>query len=167
MWKAYLELKSLGWIQCDMPKFVCVQEEGCQPIVDGLQLRRNSVDRNVLPAVQTEITASPTGMRVPNPPDLDLILSILEQSRGTAIALSKKQIAEAGQILGSQGISASPEGSATWAGLLALCNSGWLRPSDSVVLFNTSHAMKYATSRVLNSLPIIKNYEEYLRLRNA
>ncbi|NOU62748.1 threonine synthase [Paenibacillus sp. LMG 31461] len=167
MWKAYLELKALGWIQCDMPKFVCVQEEGCQPIVEGLRSRRNGADRNALPSVQAGITSSPTGMRVPNPPDLDLILSIVEQSGGTAIAVSKQQIAEAGQTLGAQGISSSPEGSATWAGLLTLCDSGWLSPSDSVVLFNTSHAMKYAASGVPDSLPIIKNYEEYLRLRNA
>lgn len=164
MWKAYLELKALGWIQCSMPKFVCVQEEGCQPIVDGLNMRRKTAN-NEPSTVLVGTLVSPTGMRVPRPPDLELILSIVEQSDGTAIALSKKQIAEAGQILGSQGISSSPEGSATWAGMLALCNSGWLRPTDSVVLFNTSHAMKYASGGNLNQLPTIKNYQDYLLLK--
>lgn len=36
MWKAYHELKALGWVDGPIPRFVCVQEEGCQPIVDGL-----------------------------------------------------------------------------------------------------------------------------------
>ena len=138
MWKAYQELKALRWIDSPMPRFVCVQEEGCQPIVDGIACRQTESAQAV------GVEASPTGMRVPNPPDLAFIVSIVEQSGGTAIALSKSQIAEATLTLGSQGISASPEGSATWAGLLALCDNGWLRPSDSVVLFNTSHAMKYA-----------------------
>lgn len=69
-------------------------------------------------------------------------------------------------MLGSQGISSSPEGSATWAGMLALCNNGWLRPTDSVVLFNTSHAMKYASSGNLTQLSTIKNYADYLLLKN-
>lgn len=165
MWKAYLELKALGWVQCDMPRFVCVQEEGCQPIVDGLKMRRNTADINMTSSSSAGTTASPTGMRVPNPPDLELILSIVDQSGGTAIALSKKEIAAACQTLGSQGISSSPEGSATWAGMMALCNNGWLRPTDSVVLFNTSHAMKYASCRSNEQLPIITSYEEYLHLR--
>ncbi|NRF89517.1 threonine synthase [Paenibacillus frigoriresistens] len=158
MWKAYQELKALRWIDGPMPRFVCVQEEGCQPIVDGTACSQTA---NSLPA---GVEASPTGMRVPNPPDLAFILSIVKQSGGTAIAISKSQIAEATRTLGSQGISSSPEGSATWAGLLALCDSGWLRPSDSVVLFNTSHAMKYVKFGSFSSLPIISSYEEYLRL---
>lgn len=155
MWKAYHELKALGWIDGPMPKFVCVQEEGCQPIVDAL---------SQAPA-QTEVEASPTGMRVPQPPDLELLVSIVQQSGGTALALSKSQIAEATLTLGAQGISASPEGSATWAGLLALCDSGWLRPQDSVVLFNTSHAMKYAQPGSGSAIPMIRSYADYLKLR--
>ncbi|MBP1962164.1 threonine synthase [Paenibacillus aceris] len=157
MWKAYHELKALGWIDGPMPRFVCVQEAGCQPIVDGLSP----------PAVREQTgtgEANPTGMRVPHPPDLPLILSIVKQSGGTALALSKEQIAEATRSLGAQGISSSPEGSATWAGMLALCDSGWLRPTDSVVLFNTSHAMKYAKLGTTPSLPTIKSYADYKSL---
>ncbi|MDQ0915859.1 threonine synthase [Paenibacillus sp. V4I5] len=158
MWKAYQELKALHWIDGPMPRFVCVQEEGCQPIVDGIACSQAKS------AQAAGVEASPTGMRVPNPPDLAFILSIVEQSGGTAIALSKSQIAEATHTLGSLGISSSPEGSATWAGLLALCDSGWLRPSDSVVLFNTSHAMKYVKFGSISALPIIRSYEDYRRL---
>lgn len=157
MWKAYHELKALGWIDGPMPRFVCVQEAGCQPIVDGLS-----------PPAGMDLTgtceANPTGMRVPHPPDLPLILSIVKQSGGTALALSKEQIAEATRSLGAQGISSSPEGSATWAGMLELCDSGWLCPTDSVVLFNTSHAMKYAQLGTHTSLPTIKSYADYKSL---
>ena len=132
MWKAFLELKALGFIDCDMPRFVCVQEEGCQPIVDGVQktlTKTSTFESDVdLPPVG-RIIPNPTGMRVPNPPDLALLLSIVEQSGGTAIAVSKEQIAEATQSLGSEGISSSPEGAATWAAMLVLCDRGWLRPT--------------------------------------
>lgn len=158
MWKAYQELKALRWVDGPMPRFVCVQEEGCQPIVDGMTACGQAES-----AQAAGVEAGPTGMRVPNPPDLALILSIVEQSGGTAIALSKSQIAEATRTLGSQGISSSPEGSAAWAGMITLCDSGWLRPTDSVVLFNTSHAMKYAKLDATSQLPIIRSYEEYLR----
>ncbi|SDO10862.1 L-threonine synthase [Paenibacillus sp. yr247] len=157
MWKAYQELKAMGWIDGPMPRFVCVQEEDCQPIVKGI------VAHGQAECAQAAREASPTGMRVPNPPDLAFILAIVEQSGGTAIALSKSQIAEATRTLGSQGISSSPEGSATWAGMLTLCDSGWLRPSDSVVLFNTSHAMKYANFASNSRLPIIRSYKDYIQ----
>jgi threonine synthase len=161
MWKAYHELKALGWIDGPMPRFVCVQEEGCQPIVDGLASRRGQSKSAHIAGAQ----ASPTGMRVPHPPDLELVLSIVEQSEGTALALSKSQISSAALCLGAQGISSSPEGAATWAGMLALCDNGWLRLTDSVVLFNTSHALKYTRYESLAPLPTIKNYQDFRNLR--
>jgi threonine synthase len=36
-----------------------------------------------------------------------------------------------------------PEGAATLAAARSLAVSGWLRPSDRVVLFNTGSAFKY------------------------
>ncbi|WNR42614.1 threonine synthase [Paenibacillus roseipurpureus] len=169
MWKAYLELKELGLIDCEMPKFVCVQEEGCQPIVDGVhqssQPTRAGEDDSLLLAASSTIP-NPTGMRVPNPPDLPLLLAIVEQSGGTALAVSKVQIAEAMRCLGTEGISSSPEGAATWAAMLQLCTDGWLKPSDSVVLFNTSHAMKYAKLGTSAAIPIIRTYDDFVMYRS-
>ncbi|MFC5447893.1 threonine synthase [Paenibacillus aestuarii] len=160
MWKAFRELQALGWIDGPLPRFVCVQEEGCQPVVDGLAARAQ------VSAVSAEgaCKPNPTGMRVPNPPDLELVLSTVEQSGGTAIALPAEQIASAAASLGALGISASPEGAATWAGLLAGCDSGWLRPTDSVVLFNTSHALKYATLAGLTQPRTIRSYADFRSL---
>ncbi|MDR6549287.1 threonine synthase [Paenibacillus qinlingensis] len=170
MWKSFLELKKLGFIEGDMPRFVCVQESGCQPIVDGLGqpmavTPTHDSDASLAPEPH-KIIPNPTGMRVPNPPDLELLLSIVKQSGGTAIAVSKEQIAQATQSLGAEGISSSPEGAATWAAMLVLCDTGWLRSTDSVVLFNTSHAMKYAKLGASAAIPIIKTYEEFMVYRN-
>jgi threonine synthase len=43
----------------------------------------------------------------------------------------------------SEGISAAPEGGATWAALAKLVERGLITPLDSVVLFNTGGALKY------------------------
>jgi threonine synthase len=111
--KAFHELLQMGWIS-SLPCFISVQEQGCQPIVDAMQAS----------GVKTEsghqVNSSPTGLRVPNPPDLALIVSILKETGGTAVAVSKEEITAAQLDLGISGISASPEGAATLAGLRRL-----------------------------------------------
>ena len=80
----------------------------------------------------------------------------------TAVAVNHNQIAEAQHTLGALGISSSPEGAATRAGLLALCDNGWIRSKDTVVLFNTSHALKYNLSDSIATVPTIRSYHEFL-----
>src|SRR5690606_1245694 len=37
LWKAFQELQQLGWIEDEqLPRFVCVQEEGCAPIAQAI-----------------------------------------------------------------------------------------------------------------------------------
>ena len=43
----------------------------------------------------------------------------------------------------AEGISAAPEGGATIAAVRRLVAAGTIRPSESVVLFNTGGALKY------------------------
>lgn len=158
MWNAFKQLKQLGFIQGDLPRMVSVQEIGCQPVVEAMK------NKGEFQPQTHEILSRPTGMRVPNPPDGDLIISILRESDGTAIAVSKEEIQNAQLSLGTQGISSSPEGAATWAGLHRLIDHGWIQPTDEVVLFNTSHAMKYLPWRQ-NNLPVVKTYQDWVNLR--
>jgi threonine synthase len=38
MWKAFLELQSLGWLESSrLPKMISVQSEGCAPVVKAFQ----------------------------------------------------------------------------------------------------------------------------------
>lgn len=157
MWNAFRQLRQLGLIDGDLPKIVSVQEEGCRPIVDAME--RQGAFR----PQSGNVISRPTGMRVPNPPDGDAVVSILRESGGTAVAVSAEQIRIAQSSMGRQGISSSPEGAATWAGLLRLLEQGWLRPTDEVVLFNTSHALKYAPWKP-DGLPVVKTYLDWLQL---
>jgi threonine synthase len=154
LWKAFEELRQLGWLQGPLPRFVSVQETGCSPIVEAVQS-----GMHVTPT-QEPVRSSPTGLRVPNPPDGDLIATILRQTSGTAIAVSSQEIAEARSRFGLEGISSSPEGAATLAGMAKLRESCWIGSHDSVVLFNTSHADKYLPWRPNPEPPVVHNYAD-------
>lgn len=159
IWKAFCELKELGWVSGALPRIISVQETGCTPIVDAV----DSGAETVTP-VENPTAASPTGIRVPHPPAGRLILSILRETGGTAVAVTAKEIAAAGKTLGREGIPASPEGAAVWAALLRLLERGDVRKGERVVLFNTAHALKYLPWGSPTPPPVIASYEEYRSL---
>jgi threonine synthase len=150
MWNAFRQLRRLGWIDGKLPRIVAVQEAGCAPIAHAISGG----------AAPERVDSTPTGMRVPNPPDGDLIVRILRETGGTAVEVTADDIQASQAVAGGYGISASPEGAATWAGFARLLDQGWIRPYDEVVLFNTSHAMKY-WPKDGRSLPVVGGYEEW------
>jgi threonine synthase len=149
IWKAFHELIQMGMISDPLPRMVSVQDAGCSPLVSAMGKHETCLDA---PAA--------TGLRVPHPPDLDLLVKILKETGGTAVAVSQAEIQKAQCKLGYSGISSSPEGAATWAGMLKLCEEGWIKQDDRVVLFNTSHSLKYANSLELESVPLLTNLND-------
>jgi threonine synthase len=139
MWKAFAELEALGWLDsAALPRFVAVQAEGCAPVVQAFQ---EGVD-TCQPWQNAHTIAS--GLRVPKSFADRLILSCLRQSEGTAIAVSDAKIHDAQHSLATrEGVLAAPEGAATLAALPHLLNTGWISPSQTVVLFNTGSGLKY------------------------
>jgi len=154
MWRAFRQLIGMGLVSGDLPRFVSVQEEGCSPLVDALAQGKAFAGR------QANVTSSPTGLRVPRPPDGQLLAAILRETGGTAVAVTREEIAEAARELGLHGISASPEGAAAWAGLLRVADQGFVRRGEDIVLFNTSHALKYLPWR-WTDVPVVRNYREW------
>ncbi len=157
MWNAFHQLREIGLIEGDFPRIVSVQEAGCDPITQSLE------SGCAFNPQTGDIHSTPTGMRVPNPPDGDWILSVLKESNGTSITVTKEEIEESQSFYGRQGISSSPEGAATWAGFVRLMDQGWIRPTEEVVLFNTSHAMKYLEWEARN-IPVVKTYKDFCSL---
>ncbi|MBD2847345.1 threonine synthase [Paenibacillus sp. IB182496] len=157
MWRAFAQLRALGLIDGDLPRMVSVQAQGCAPIADAMRSGGNYVP------LRGVVTSPPTGMRVPLPPDGEQLLAILRASGGTGVSVSEAEIADGARELGRCGVSASPEGAATWAGLLRLVDSGWIAPGERVVLFNTSHSGKYLPWR-MEGVPCVKNYAAWRKL---
>lgn len=139
MWKAFDEMERLGWLKkTDRPRMVSVQAEGCAPVVRAFQ---NRVERCEFWEGASTIAL---GLRVPKSFADRLILQLLRESGGTAVAVSDAHIEEAQRTIGRlEGLYASPEGAATYAALQALVGSGWIQPGERVVLFNTGAGTKY------------------------
>ncbi|MCR8642090.1 threonine synthase [Paenibacillus sp. N1-5-1-14] len=159
LWKAFHEMKGLGLVSGEFPRIVSVQEEGCTPIVDAF------LNVNESACLNKEVTSAPTGLRVPQPPDGSLIVRILRKVNGEVVAVTKEEITAAQQMMGRLGISSSPEGASTLAGLIKLVEAGSISSHESVVMFNTSHAMKYLDWTNALPYPIIRSYDEFVSKR--
>jgi threonine synthase len=84
------------------------------------------------------------GLRVPKAIGDFLVLRAIRESGGAALAVSDRDMVSAMRELGSlEGISAAPEGGAALHALKLLQRQGRVKPSDTVVLFNTGGALKY------------------------
>jgi threonine synthase len=138
MWKAFDELEQLGWISSRRPKMIAVQAAGCQPIVRALEQGASRAE-----FWQNASTVA-AGLRVPKPLGDGLILNIVRESAGTAIAVSDADILAAGRELASlEGIFAAPEGASCVAAARQLLANGFLSPGDRTVLYNTGSGLKY------------------------
>ena len=139
MCKAFDEMQEMGWIGAERPRMVAVQAEGCAPIVKAWEAHRESAE--FFPNAATIAS----GLRVPGPLGDLLILKMLKQTKGTALSVTDAEMLEAGRGLARlEGIFAAPEGAATAIAARKLAASGWIRPSDTVVLFNTGTGYKYS-----------------------
>ena len=150
MCKAFDEMQEMGWIGAERPRMVAVQAEGCAPIVRAWEAHQNSAK-----FFENAATVA-SGLRVPGPLGDFLILGMLRQTKGTALTVTDEEMLEAGRELASlEGIFAAPEGAATVIATRKLAASGWIKPEETVVLFNTGTGYKYAEAwqRALQSGP--------------
>lgn len=139
LWKAFFELEALGWLETSQkPRMVAVQAEGCAPVVKAFHDQAERCD--TWPSAETMAA----GLRVPRPFADRMILRVLRESRGEALAVSDEQIRSAQRLLaGREGIFTAPEGAATLAGLQKLLSEGKIRKNERVVLLNTGSGLKY------------------------
>jgi len=139
MWKAFDEMEQIGWKAAGRrPKMVSVQAEHCAPIVRAFDqgAERSEMWQNARTVAD--------GLRVPKAVGDFLVLRAVRESGGTAIAVSDTDMVADMRELGSkEGISAAPEGGAALRALKVLVAAGQVKPSETVVLFNTGGALKY------------------------
>lgn len=138
MWKGFEELEQLGWIGPKRPRMVAVQAEGCAPVVRAFESGARQME------VCANAHTMAAGLRVPKPYADAIILDILRASGGTALAVGDDDIRLAvRELAASEGIFAAPEGAATVAAARRLYASGWMKPEETVVLYNTGGGLKY------------------------
>lgn len=138
MWKAFHEMEALGWIGSKRPKMIAVQAEGCQPVVRAFQ---EGAERSRFYDGATTVAS---GLRVPKPLGDFLVLQAVRESGGTAIAISDRDLVDAGiQLATEDGIFAAPEGSACVVAAERLLKEGFLKADDRIVIYNTGSGLKY------------------------
>ena len=139
MWKAFDEMERIGWMRPGRrPRMVSVQAEHCAPIVRAFE---QGAERSEM--WQGAHTVA-DGLRVPKAIGDFLVLRAVRESGGTAMAVSDRDMVTGMRDLGRlEGISAAPEGGAALHALRVLLADGRMKPSDTVVVFNTGGALKY------------------------
>jgi threonine synthase len=138
MHKALTEIRELGWVHGDLPRFVCVQSTGCAPIVRAFEAGESEAQ----PWPDPHTIAF--GITVPKALGDFLVLRVLYETGGTAVAVEDEallaDLALAGRL---EGLFLSPEGAATITGVRHLREVGWLHADDEVVVLNTGSGLIY------------------------
>ena len=118
---------------------VSVQAAGCAPIVRAFDAGADRAE----PWQDAKTIAD--GLRVPSAVGDILMLRALRASGGTALAVSDEAMLEDAKLMGSlSGIFPAPEGAACVSAARRLRETEWIKPGETVVLFNTGSGLKYA-----------------------
>jgi threonine synthase len=139
MWKGFQELREIGWLEGDrMPRMVAVQSDGCCPIVTAFEKGERFAE-----PVDDAVTIA-GGLRVPAAVGDFMMLDVIRESDGCAVAVSEQRLTEWMRLgTEAEGISIGPESAACIGAAEKLHESGWLTPHERVVIFSCGGAKKY------------------------
>ncbi|MBM3956488.1 MAG: threonine synthase [Gemmatimonadetes bacterium] len=147
MWKAFGEMEAMGWVGGRRPRMVCVQAEGCAPLVRAFE----EGSEFAAPAREPRTVAA--GLRVPAAIGDYLVLRAVRESGGTALTVTDGEMVEAvGEMARLAGVFPAPEGAATLAAARKLVEAGWLGRDERVLLLNTGSGLKYLD--VIGAAPV-------------
>lgn len=139
MWKAFEEIEELGWVKPGKrPRMIAVQAAGCAPVVRAFEQQEKASE------MWKDAATFAAGLRVPKPYGDYIIMDILRESGGVALAIPDAQIlASLRDWAQNEGVFLCPEGAAATAAYDHLLDTGFLKAQDRVVLFNTGSGLKY------------------------
>ncbi|WP_448562260.1 threonine synthase [Trichothermofontia sp.] len=138
MYKAFLELQALGWVQGPLPRLIAVQAKGCAPLVQAFHAQAT-----VSEYCQNAQTFA-TGLRVPKSFGDFMVLEALYATHGYAIAVSDADItATIPQTLQAEGVFLGPEAAVVVPAMHTLVQKGILQPDDRVVILGSGSGFKY------------------------
>ena len=139
IWKAFREMHQAGWISGNFPRMVAVQSANCQPVVKQYDDLKGQVNHYSSPKPSLA-----NGLAVPTPFGLDLMLEVIRESNGCAVAVTESDIVAGVRFLAQrEGLLLSPEGAATWQAMIQLKRSHFLKGDENILLLNTGSGYKY------------------------
>ena len=135
-YKGFKEFYDLGWIN-EIPRIVCVQAEGCAPMVDAFKNNREEV----VPVKDPKTVAS--AIAVGNPAGWPLLRKAVLETNGIVDSVSDDEILEAEKLLAKlEGIFAEPAAAAPIALLKNLRENGEIDKDTRVVCMISGHGLK-------------------------
>ena len=114
-----------------------MQAAGCAPVVRAWEAGETAT------AFWEGAQTVAAGLRVPGPLAGALMLRVLRETQGTALAVSDDEIRAALGELARAGLWVSPEGAALLPAARRLRAQGWIREGERVVLLNTGSGLVY------------------------
>jgi threonine synthase len=115
-----------------------VQAAGCAPIVRAFEAGEKTA------AEFPDAHTIASGLRVPKAIGDFLILKILRDSHGDAVAVDDEEMLRVSREVGSkEGLFVCPEGAACFAALKLLQRAGKIASGERVIIFNTGSGIKY------------------------
>ena len=143
MWKAFKELKFLGWIKGKLPKMIAVQSSGCAPIVKAWQ------EGNEHAPVWENAKTIAAGIRVPVAVGDFLIIRAIKESGGFGVIVDDHEIIQIrDKIAKEDGLLLCPEGAATAAAYKQAIQKGLISESEKTILYNCATGLKYPMPEV-------------------
>lgn len=138
IWKAFHEMRKMGWIEGKLPRMIAVQAESCQPIVDLMNGKRQLGD-----PYKGKVSIA-NGLVVPAAFAESMIQDVINTSRGLAMAVSDEEMMEGvKQLARNEGLFVAPEGGALVSALKTLISNGTIDRGEQVLMLNTGTAYKY------------------------
>jgi threonine synthase len=150
IWKAFDELKRLGWIEGGLPRLFVTQYAGCAPVVKAYDEGR--------PACEPwgRIDIPPGGLKSPNPPGGRAVLELIRLHGGGALSVTTSEaFAAADDLAREEGIFACPESATAIGGLRKAVARGLVRPDERIVVLNTGSGLKSLPSMDAPAFPIV------------
>ncbi len=139
IWKAYLELAELGWIDGGSPRLTVAQSEGAAPVVEAIEAGRSSHE----PWDEPDSIAK--GVEIPDPGASSWVLSAVDASGGAGVAVSDENAVEAAlDMARSDGIEMCVTSAVAMAGAMARADAGAYDADETVVVINTGAGCKTA-----------------------
>ena len=141
IWKALDEMEKMNLIGPERPRMICVQAEGCSPIVNAYKDNKQYAEEIIKPKTLA------AGMRVPVAVGDFLVIKSIIESEGDAITVSDEEMIESVKMIsGQEGIFPAPEGGATLSAMMKLIEKNIIDLDERVVLLNTGSGYKYLDS---------------------
>jgi len=136
LWKGFKEMHELRLV-AHLPSMVCVQAEGCSPIVTAFKSGKMAVQPFVKPDTLAQSISNP------DPPSGRRVLRLLRDSKGFALSVSDQEILEAQRLVAeTEGLFLEPASASTIAALAKLLESGMMERSDKIVCVLTGSGLK-------------------------